>query len=100
MARSYLFDAYLNLIGNGKSAAEATATLVDLFGVDENRLVAILDNMGDEAKAERDYANHIIRDQLERRRGGNRLTVEVSDDMIRNGGGIDTSGMNQLVRGT
>lgn len=60
--KSWLFDLYLALIGNGHSAEEAKLFITQTFpNVDQLELVAILDNLGDVGKAEDDYANKVFR---------------------------------------
>ena len=68
MARTtkhWVFELYMQLIGNGKSPDEAIAYIRETFpNQDPTELVTILENMGGVAKAEDDYANKLIRSKI------------------------------------
>lgn len=76
---AYLFEAYLNLIANGKTAAQAERTLAELFPTQAAMLPAILNNRGDIAAAER----QVVNDQIRAMAGRGRVTQEVDDAAIR-----------------
>lgn len=84
MARKHwLFDLYLALIAKGNSAEEAKGFILETFpNVNQIELVAILDNMGDIAKAEDDYANKLFRSKVAELKDGTGPRNELASRMF------------------
>jgi len=86
MARTtkhWLFELYINLIGNRKSPDDAIGFIRETFpNVTQIELVTILENMGDVAKADDDYANKLNRSKISALKDGNGPRDELASRMF------------------
>ena len=81
--KHWIFDVFLALIAKGNSAEEAKRFILDTIpNINKTELVAILDNMGDIAKAEDDYANKIMRSKIAGLKDGNGPREELASRMF------------------
>jgi hypothetical protein len=87
-----IFEQFLEFVGRyDMTADEATEKLIELYGEkhSEEFIVALLDNMGSEAKARRQLDNDRIRERIR----GNAITVHQTREQM----GIPAKTENEIL---